>query len=54
MAGYISYPRTESSGYPKGFDFDEPLREQARQPDWGEHVASREFQPAAIITNHIR
>ncbi|KAL1503141.1 hypothetical protein AB1Y20_011203 [Prymnesium parvum] len=39
MAGFLSYPRTESSGYPKGFDFEEVLREQAGQPDWGDHAA---------------
>lgn len=37
--GYISYPRTESSAYPPGFDFSEALREQSRHPLWGDFAA---------------
>eukprot|EP00884_Botryococcus_braunii_P010708 jgi/Botrbrau1/19639/Bobra.0003s0009.1 len=39
-AGFISYPRTESSAYPPGFDFAEGLREQSRHPIWGDYSSS--------------
>ena len=39
MAGYLSYPRTESSAYPKGFDFNTLVRAQVPDPEWGEHAA---------------
>ena len=29
LAGYLSYPRTESSAYPPGTDLGAPLRAQA-------------------------
>ena len=38
LCGYISYPRTESSAFPKGFDFGEALGAQLDQPEWGEHA----------------
>ena len=37
-SGFISYPRTESSGYPPGSDLHTPLRAQADHPHWGEYV----------------
>ncbi|KAF6259333.1 DNA topoisomerase [Scenedesmus sp. NREL 46B-D3] len=39
-SGYLSYPRTESSGYPPNFDFDGALSSQARHPIWGQYAAS--------------
>ncbi|OZJ02901.1 hypothetical protein BZG36_04922 [Bifiguratus adelaidae] len=35
--GYISYPRTETSQYPKNFDLHGVLKEQAKHPLWGDH-----------------
>ena len=39
MAGHISYPRTESTAYPKGFALKETLRTQKSHPVWGGFVA---------------
>ena len=39
MDGYISYPRTESTAYPPGFDFATTLRDQVEHPEWGVHAA---------------
>lgn len=38
MAGYLSYPRTESSAYPRGFDFISLVSVQQDHPDWGAHA----------------
>ena len=35
LAGYLSYPRTESTAYPPGTDLDAPLRAQAADTRWG-------------------
>jgi len=43
-SGYLSYPRTESTAYPTGFDFNEVLVAQRRHPIWGEYTS-------AIMTN---
>ena len=40
LRGFLSYPRTESSGFPPGFDFLTPLEELAAHPAWSE-TASR-------------
>ena len=39
MAGHISYPRTESTGYPPGFALRETLGIQKSHPVWGEFVS---------------
>ncbi len=39
-SGYLSYPRTESSAYPKGFDFREVLVGQCRNAVWGEYASA--------------
>lgn len=39
LMGYLSYPRTESSAYPKSFDIPGTLRQQSSDPRWGSYVA---------------
>jgi len=39
-AGYLSYPRTESSAYPPNFDFKSLVAAQQRHPVWGEYAAA--------------
>lgn len=38
LSGYLSYPRTESSSYPKSFDIAEALQSQASDNRWGSYV----------------
>ncbi len=40
MQGFLSYPRTESTGYPPGFDLEGLLRAQSRNRYWGAYVCS--------------
>ena len=39
MAGHISYPRTESTGYPRGFALKETLAVQKSHRMWGDFVS---------------
>jgi hypothetical protein len=38
LLGYLSYPRTESTAYPKSFDIHGTLQTQAGDPRWGPYV----------------
>ena len=38
LSGYLSYPRTESSAYPKSFDIAATLRQQSGDSRWGAYV----------------
>ena len=38
LSGYLSYPRTESTTYPKSFDVIGTLRQQAEDNRWGTYV----------------
>lgn len=38
LSGYLSYPRTESSAYPKSFDIRGTLQDQAGDNRWGPYV----------------
>ena len=39
LSGYLSYPRTESSKYPKSFDILGTLKDQVQDNRWGAHVS---------------
>lgn len=38
LSGYLSYPRTESTAYPKSFDVRDVLCQQAQDSRWGKYV----------------
>lgn len=38
LSGYLSYPRTESTAYPKSFDIKGTLQQQAGDSRWGSYV----------------
>ena len=38
LSGYLSYPRTESTAYPKSFDIKGTLQQQAGDSRWGAYV----------------
>ena len=37
LSGFVSYPRTETTSYPKGFDIRATLNAQCRDPNWGSY-----------------
>ena len=39
LSGYLSYPRTESTKYPKSFDIEGTLRDQTQDNRWGSYVS---------------
>ena len=39
LMGYLSYPRTESTKYPKSFDIAGTLKDQAQDNRWGSYVS---------------
>ena len=39
LSGYLSYPRTESTAYPKSFDIKGMLQQQTSDPRWGRYVS---------------
>jgi len=40
LSGYLSYPRTESTAYPKSFDIKGTLQSQSGDPRWGDYVSN--------------
>ena len=52
MSGLLSYPRTESTAYPRGFDFTSLLAAHAAHPEWGVHA--RSLLDAGQPTAHSR
>lgn len=38
LSGYLSYPRTESTAYPKSFDIKGTLQQQTGDSRWGSYV----------------
>ena len=50
IEGHISYPRTESSAFPKGFDFQETLRACASHPELGNSFVA-EMRASAANAN---
>ena len=38
LSGYLSYPRTESTAYPKSFDIQGTLQQQTGDSRWGKYV----------------
>ena len=38
LSGYLSYPRTQSSAYPKSFDIAGTLQSQASDNQWGSYI----------------
>ena len=38
LSGYLSYPRTESTAYPKSFDIRDALSQQSQDSRWGKFV----------------
>ena len=39
LMGYLSYPRTESTKYPKSFDIAGTLKDQVQDNRWGSYVS---------------
>ena len=38
LSGFVSYPRTETTSYPKGFDIKATLTAQVRDSSWGQYA----------------
>ena len=38
LSGFVSYPRTETTSYPKGFDIRATIAAQTRDNDWGQYA----------------
>ena len=39
LSGYLSYPRTESTKYPRSFDIAGTLKDQSQDNRWGSYVS---------------
>ena len=40
LQGFVSYPRTETTAYPKGFDIRQTLSAQCSSPEWGQYCTN--------------
>ena len=54
MGGLLSYPRTESTAYPEGFDFVTTVRALRGHPEWGEHALHASAHHGALLPTGAR